>query len=817
MPDRSPQCDNCGQKFNYGAETSALPGLSGPEAPAAPAVVPPLPTIAGAVPVSGLSESIFELSRSVAGSKGDTVPVGAEPSGSGSARQGTRTHVVRDEDDRAELDMAVGTVLSGRLELVADLGGGPLGRVFKAIDRKKGSVVAVKAIPASRLPAEALAGRFAELVGQLKSLVHPNLVKVHGAGREGETAFVIMQYLEGLPLRALLDVKRENGGTFTFEEAEPIVVQICQGLQFAHGLPAGTSELVHGALKPENVFVQVDSLKLIDVGFARLFSPAEWWVSQRRGGRATPHLAPEFAADRPVIDRRADLYAVGALLYEMLTGSSPSGPDAPPVSALNPSVPRAVDRLVTKALAADPADRYESAAELKEAVLRVLGGDILAEDLESPPIAESSARAPDDGGIEIAYLGPAAGLDAPDASTRTSLRRGAIELHEPLWNVTELAGTSRRLHEVSQDGEPTPAVPPPAHLSLDLAEPSATPAGFRPAPPVASAIVDRPTRDDAEMRLKAEYPDRRSRAPIPAPERISGSRQRVDDADPTNPAAEPRWVSGVKVSADVPSSDLPTDPPQNRRPTLRGLDAAAVAARVQPAPRRSGGIGIALKVAAVVVVAGGGWVGYRQATRLGFVPSRTAALVCPEGMVALPRGRFPIGSEREDPDRDIWEPILHPVDVAGFCIDRYEHPNVKGVLPTTGVTSAEAARACEAVGKRLCSEREWERACKGLDGSRFPYGNAFQAGICNLATGDAPGRSMAIGAFPRCGALDGPFDLSGNVWEITASAWDDQPAARVIKGGSAKLPAWGGRCAYRDLLGPDQGTDDVGFRCCLTP
>ena len=917
--------------------------------------------------------------------------------------------------DRDTSGFVVGKVLSGRLEIVADLGGGPLGRVFKAIDRKKGSVVVVKAIAASRLPAAALSGRFAEVIQLVKGLTHPNLVRVHGAGRDGDTAFVIMQHLEGLPLRRLLDVKRENGGTFTFEEAEPIVVQICQGLQFAH------ASLVHGGLKPENVFVQVDSLKLIDTGFSRLFSPTEWREIQRQGKGAGAYLAPEYGIDGGRIDRRADVYSVGAILYEMLTGRPPVGPDSPAVSSLNPSVPRAVDRVVQKAMAASPENRYATAAEVKDAVLRVLGGDILADDLEAGAgdmgTFVDPAERPDDGPIEIEYVEAPPDLE-PERKSDDATPVGAIELQEPLWEPDEIAETraSEPLRQPTEAINPRPGIAPAAiaprgiskprledmtatsairrpdmsveqlldtargmgpdaaqrdgdkpssertsissvsedeavDQSVDLGgdEVGATEAGFEPTtgsagnekgnevPPPRGSWLDQPSeladddgpsglsprvlapvsaraRADSERRdkpdmslsegspldLELDDPDAppSNRPPVP-PSADGPTIRRTAGAQPVDPpsrvpsvrrptATPPPWDS----RNDAPTSQLadrPTDPrggkPSDRptaaprryedNPGVRALSSPPIqpleltfsaieegpegappvtraqerptadapapmvkapvaivvgAPRIAERPTLTGGprpafvarrkpsklpLIIVFLLFAGATAAGGTWAYANRDRLMAFVqPPVPVAVTCPEGMIGFAEGAFMQGSNKLDPDRDITEILSRDVTVKSFCIDRYEYPNEVGEAPLTGVTFAQAVESCATQNKRLCNEPEWERACKGATGSRYPYGDRFEPGICNVASTDTPGKPQKAGAFDKCGDAKGPRDLSGNVWEMTASAWPEDPDMRVIKGGSAKLPAWGARCAYRDAIELAVSGDDIGFRCC---
>ena len=995
VPDRSPRCENCGQKFNFGPDASARQRQD----PAPEVIVPSAPAeVVAPNPVSGLSESIFEVSRTSRTSRdsrdsrpsdGNSAPSADPTVASMALTEATEQAVISfgnapprrlgeasaedpiplapetgtgaaapaaapASDDDGEL--AVGKVISGRLEIVADLGQGPLGHVFKAIDRKKGTIVAVKAIPAARLPAEALSGKFAETVNLVKGLTHPNLVKVHGAGREGDTAFTIMQYLEGLPLRSLLDVKRENGATFGFEEAEPIIAQICQGLSFAHAASTpDKSVLVHGGIKPENVFVQVDSLKLIDLGLARLFTPADWRALQQRGPGGGAYLAPEYSWSTPRVDRRADVYSVGAIVYEMLTGRPPSGPDAPPVSSLNPSVPRAVDRVVSKAMSARPEDRYDSASELKEAIFRVLGGDILADDIESPmqdgggetfaeqPLEDEETSAEDAPGIEIEYveaeqataasrgMGP---LDPPDRLSDDMTPVGAIELHEPLWEPDEIREQqSRSSNRVSDPSGPVPVrteisargrananLPAPIapqevsvsglgsgdHQSVDLegAGEDATVAGMEPSESPPDAIA----REESERRTpswleRVQEPDPRSRdsqvptepvpglppprnpAPTPAPwdggarrpaaasdlgpadrserdrptdprggsptlvnDRATATKARPNpDDNPTARALSPASPPPLELTfseahAGEPdrSTDAPTAPLSPRRPQVttpkadspRRYDPPPAAAAVTmdgpfgdaPAPRRTmiarrapSRVPLVLVLLAIAgALGGGGYWAVQQRDKGKGVIAPLPGPACPAGMIGFEQTTFKLGSDKLDPDRDIFEPLLQDAKVGAFCVDRFEHPNREGSAPTTGVDYATAAKTCEIEGKRLCSELEWEHACKGDGGFRFPFGDTFKSGICNVGSdeGKATAAPGPIGAFAACGLEKGPHDMAGNVWELTSTSWPEDASARVIKGGSAKVPAWGARCAYRDFVAMGKPAPDVGFRCC---
>jgi eukaryotic-like serine/threonine-protein kinase len=191
---------------------------------------------------------------------------------------------------------------------------------------------------------------------------------------------------------------------------------------------------------------------------------------------------------------------------------------------------------------------------------------------------------------------------------------------------------------------------------------------------------------------------------------------------------------------------------------------------------------------------------------------------CPRGMVSIAAGKSYIGSATNDPMRNFGEIKLHTVTAKAFCIDRYEYPNAPGRKPTTSVSWKQANKLCKKRGKRLCTEEEWEYACKGKGNRRFPYGNKWNAETCN--TEDASGEDGTIGncgSYPRCRSPFGVFDLSGNVSEWTSSNYSPGAGARTYKGGSATRPNWATRCASRSSASPGTRKADLGFRCCAKP
>ncbi|MBI5498409.1 MAG: SUMF1/EgtB/PvdO family nonheme iron enzyme [Deltaproteobacteria bacterium] len=195
-----------------------------------------------------------------------------------------------------------------------------------------------------------------------------------------------------------------------------------------------------------------------------------------------------------------------------------------------------------------------------------------------------------------------------------------------------------------------------------------------------------------------------------------------------------------------------------------------------------------------------------------------AQLSCPKGMALVVGGAFKMGSAANDPMHNFEEKRLELVEVKPFCIDYYEFPNSKSAKPTTNVSWFQAQELCKGKGKRLCEEEEWEKACKGPDNERYPYGNSWDPDRCSTQDAEGNDRELAEQkAFPKCRSGFGLINLSGNASEWVASSFSSTQKDRVHKGGSANRPDWATRCANRANLAPSGKNPFVGFRCCADP
>lgn len=185
---------------------------------------------------------------------------------------------------------------------------------------------------------------------------------------------------------------------------------------------------------------------------------------------------------------------------------------------------------------------------------------------------------------------------------------------------------------------------------------------------------------------------------------------------------------------------------------------------------------------------------------------------CPTGMAKIDAGSFTFGSSDSDPMRNFGELNAGSVSVKTYCIDYYEYPNGAKVLPTTGVAWTTAKSTCEKSGKRLCSEQEWERACKGPGSGRFPYGNGYNVDTCNTVDAEGKARPLARAAdFKKCRSDFKVYMQSGNAEEWVADAAGGQ---RIAKGGASDRPDFASRCSARRALPTRTASPMLGFRCC---
>ena len=244
-----------------------------------------------------------------------------------------------------------------QLEILERLGQGGMGVVYKARQRDLDRLVALKILPPDVGRDPAFAERFGREARALARLNHPNIVAVYDFGQRDGLYYFLMEYVEGVNLRQVL-----RNGQLRPSEALQIVPQICEALQYAHN-----EGIVHRDIKPENILLDKKGrVKIADFGLARLLgrTPADFTLTASHQVMGTPHyMAPEQMEKPLTVDHRADIYSLGVVFYELLTGELPLGHFVPPSQKVQVDV--RLDEVVLRALAREPERRYQQVSEVK--------------------------------------------------------------------------------------------------------------------------------------------------------------------------------------------------------------------------------------------------------------------------------------------------------------------------------------------------------------------------------------------------------------------------------------------------------------------
>lgn len=319
------------------------------------------------------------------------------------------------------------TLLNGRYRLVAQQGSGGMAVIYKATDLALGRTVAVKILRPSLTSDPEFLKRFRQEARNVANLSHPNIVTVHDVGQDGNTHYIVMEYIDGDDLKHIIRTQ----APFSIDRALSICIKICAGVGYAH-----RAGLVHADVKPQNVLVtESDNVKVTDFGIAQALSMTQPRERQRVVWGSPHYFSPEQAqGDAPT--PASDVYAIGIVLFEMLTGRLPFvGADQqelalahiretpPNPSDLNPNIPEHLDRIVHKILSKEPAARYRTADQLGRILISYRRqGHITTDNI---PQVEGETVSPDTG----VTLPPSANSERVQPSA--PLRRAAQTLTAP--------------------------------------------------------------------------------------------------------------------------------------------------------------------------------------------------------------------------------------------------------------------------------------------------------------------------------------------------------------------------------------------------
>ena len=267
-------------------------------------------------------------------------------------------------------------VFGRRYRVTEKIGSGGMADVYKSVDEVLGRTVAVKVLHPRYATDPSFVARFRQEAQAAANLSHPNIVNMYDWGREGETYYIVMEYVNGTDLKSLVTQR----GPLDPMKAAEYAQQVCAALSVAHGY-----DIIHRDIKPHNLVLTPDgTIKVMDFGIARAGNTTMTQTGSVLG--TAQYISPEQAQGK-ALGPASDLYSLGVTLYELVAGKLPFDADTPVATALaqvneepvpprqvRPSIPPSLEAVILRAMRKNPAERYTSAAEMRDDLKRVLVG-----------------------------------------------------------------------------------------------------------------------------------------------------------------------------------------------------------------------------------------------------------------------------------------------------------------------------------------------------------------------------------------------------------------------------------------------------------
>ena len=264
-----------------------------------------------------------------------------------------------------EIQFRQGQVVAKRYTVLKLIGRGGMGAIYKVHDNILGEEVALKTLLPQFARDKLVVERFFNEARIARRLAHPNIVRVHDIGSTGQVIYISMEFVDGKSLRAAMEAFH-HGAKMPVLQTLLIMDELCAALEYAHRYT------VHRDLKPENVMIEKSgTVKLMDFGISKLM--ADTRLTGASVVMGTPfYMAPEQLRNSRDVDVRADIYSMGVMLYEVLTGNVPTGVPKP-LSEILQGVPKQLDKIVQQCVEPEPKDRFQNVAELRGALTEVQG------------------------------------------------------------------------------------------------------------------------------------------------------------------------------------------------------------------------------------------------------------------------------------------------------------------------------------------------------------------------------------------------------------------------------------------------------------
>ncbi len=270
----------------------------------------------------------------------------------------------------------IGKEIDGRYEILEEIGKGGMAHVYKSRDKVLNRYVAVKVLKEDYNDDKEFVRRFNVEAQAAASLSNPHIVSIYDVGYVDGLHYIVMEYIEGKTLKEYID----EVGCIPWKQAAEYSIQICEGIEEAHN-----NSVVHRDIKPQNIIMTSDGvLKVTDFGIAKASTQATMTMVNNNTIGTAHYLSPEQARGG-YTDKRTDIYSMGVVMYEMLTGQLPFDDESPvaiaikhlqetatPVTQINKDVPKAFEEIVIKAMSKEQNSRYSSVSEMISDLQRIL-------------------------------------------------------------------------------------------------------------------------------------------------------------------------------------------------------------------------------------------------------------------------------------------------------------------------------------------------------------------------------------------------------------------------------------------------------------
>lgn len=704
----------------------------------------------------------------------------------------------------------------GQYEITSLLGEGGMATVYRARQLNVKRDVAIKIIESRLARNPDFIKRFEREAQTIAALNHPHILKLFDFGQLDDLLYLVMELQPGGSLASLI-----RRGNLPLEQVEDLLGQIASALDYAH-----EQGIIHRDLKPQNVLLDAKGHAILtDFGIAKVLNDTTALTASGMAMGTPSYMSPEQWQGQ-TIDTRSDLYALGVMLFEMISNQLPFSGDTPaivmyrhlqepppPISSLRPDIPDAVEQVLNKALAKDPARRFQSANEMAKAFKAAIS---------SKPQARLDAQQPTTAALHPTTV--QGGQITPLAAEKPQSGRSPLLIGGALVVVALIAVVGFLL----------------LRGQASTATPTATTAA------TAAAALTTPTQQ-AVASVTATLT---STTAAPVPTTVEPTRAVATAVPPTattdiGTLAAATIAREVSLTAQIVASYTKTMTPTiaptltatqtlNQEQTLAAIVAATRTAlaptitwtpSITPTPTETD---MPLPAQILSIGSNHEWTPVVRSFR-------------GVKMVLVPPGCFMMGSTT--PIGNPTFPLTKVCFDKPFWIDMFEVSNqqFKGlsgisVLPESwqgdqnprdNISWLESRTFCELRGARLPTEAEWEYASRGPDGLEYPWGNNFKAENVIYA-GNSNAHPAPVGSKPDGKSWVGAYDLSGNLWEWTNSLYKPYPydgadgretgsdtgEMRTLRGGSFTIDALGLRLAARNVVYPTAGRSaDGGFRC----